>query len=312
MHSDTMKTLSLLFAITLVLLVGADRASAQIKSDPIRVILTQAERSTEVRLTNPTSAPIEVAVWISYGVFEPDSVGILHLDTVGTDEMRKRSCADWVRVFPQRFVMKPKERRNLRVVAVPPPDLPDGEYTARLRLMAVELEKPGELEELDSNEIGTNLRLRMYIGQPLMYRQGQLNTSIDIVSASAYQDSAATKIVVDLKRGGNSPYRGMLGARLYTPDGQPLDSAQDIMLVESDDFRFQVGLDSLAPGMYRLDVSSTLIPRGGAAEISIPAEPSYRSYDMSVRSDGIQLFERTDDPIYMPQPRGLVDPSASR
>ncbi len=290
--------------VTAALLLSVAPTTAQVSADPIRVVLGPQQPSTEMRLTNTDPAPVEVSTSVDFGVYVSDDLGAEHLDSVGNDFLRSRSCSKWVRVFPARFIMKPKESRTIRVIAVPPPDLADGEYTARLRITSVKLEKPTAAAALDSNQVAqTQIRQYITIGHPLMFRKGKLTTSIAMDSVWTHTDSAKTYILVQTTHGGNSAYRGDLMGRLYSPAGEPLDSADLVFMVEDHQKRVRVGFDSLAPGTYRLDLSATIITHGGIGLISIPAEPVYRSFDLIVTGGDAQLIPRSDDPIYMPQPR---------
>lgn len=300
-----MKTIPTILTMLLAAMVLTVEAGAQLKSEPIRVVLTSKDRSTEVRVENTTSSPMQITTSVQFGVYISDSTGLRYIDTNLSDQYQSLSCDRWTRVFPEKFILRPKERRTIRVISIPPADIPDGEYTARLKLATQKLEKPRTIinPDEDTVEVRTDTRLDATIGQPIMFRKGPLQTSIEIASARAKADTTgATQIVAFMKKGGNAAYRGILGARVYTPEGMPIDSANVGFIAELDVFQ-NVTLGKLEPGTYRLDLSSTLFTRGTVTEVVIGAPPSYQSYDMIVTGSEIQLLPRSDDPIYMPQPR---------
>jgi P pilus assembly chaperone PapD len=183
---------------------------------PHAVFIDHRQRSGAVTLMNAGTEPVEVSVSIFYG-YTVDSLGSLSLVSAEHPDSTQPSAAEWVQAFPRRLTVGPGERQAVRLLVSPPPDLPDGEYWARLAFTA----KAGEVPvggEIDTARIriGLALQVRSIIG--LWYRKGSVQTGVTISDLSAERLGDSVRVEAVLARQGNAAYLGT--AHLELQDGR--------------------------------------------------------------------------------------------
>src|SRR5437773_9088725 len=127
--------------LALLGLVTAPLAAQGVMVAPHAVFMTSRSNSGVVTLYNPNTEAAEVTIATFFGYPETDSLGGLRLHGMPTSDSAGRmvlppaaadsgqpSAARWVQAFPRRLTVAPRERQTIRLLASPPPGLPDGEY----------------------------------------------------------------------------------------------------------------------------------------------------------------------------------------
>lgn len=174
---------------------------------PHAVFIDHRQRSGAVTVVNPGTSPVEISVAVFYGYTTVDSTGGKTLVTFDPPDSTQPSAAAWVRAFPRRLTVGPGERQTIRLLASPPPSLPDGEYWARLAFTAKAGEVPvAGITDTARIRIGLDLQVRSIIG--LWYRKGNVRTGVTIANLHADRLGDSVQVTAELARQGNASYLG--------------------------------------------------------------------------------------------------------
>jgi P pilus assembly chaperone PapD len=187
--------------------VTAPAAAQGVMIAPHAVFIDHRQRSGAVTVLNPGTSPVEVSVAVFYGYTTVDSTGGLTLVSFDHPDSTQPSAAGWVQAFPRRLTIGPRERQTIRLLASPPPGLPDGEYWARLAFTAKAGEVPVTgITDTARIRIGLDLQVRSIIG--LWYRKGDVHTGVAISDLHADRLGDSVRVTAELARQGNAAYLG--------------------------------------------------------------------------------------------------------
>jgi P pilus assembly chaperone PapD len=276
-----------LFLFVTLLLATGSMLHAQIEVAPTRVLVNFRSRSTEVTVYNPTTDPVEVNTDLGFKLFKSDSLGNVTMVPGGTPDELRRSCRDWIKIYPHRFTLPPGTSRSVRILIVPSDSLTDGEYWGRAVFgctpLKSDLPEPGD----SSIAIRTNLTMRVEFDIPVIFRVGTATTGINFDTLTVRKIGAETRALLDVTRSGNSAYRGTLTTLLRAADGSQVANTETQYTVEFA-LRKGIALPSLALGSYTLEVESRSIKKGSANDAVIQAPSMRKVYMLTVTGSGIE------------------------
>lgn len=280
---------SVLFSwfVLFLLLVGSNMAVAQITIAPTRVVISGRENDAEVTISNPTGDPLEVTAQFGFAIFRSDSMGHLFFDAPRTEAEREVSCDKWLKLFPKRFVLPPGESRSVRVLATFPEGLADGEYWARLRFLGNRMEPAKPADPNDTN-VRAKIDIKLSIEVPVMVRKGLVQTGMSFEGISTRRDSTTTKLLVDMKRQGNSAYRGTIFGKLRRPDGSEIELPESSFTMEFA-IRQVIPLPALSDGTYSLVLEARSVRKGSAAEVTLPAPTVTQQFELVVQGNNARV-----------------------
>lgn len=217
---------------------------------PHAVFIDHVMRSAEVTLGAGEVAE-EVTVDLAFGYPDTDSAGTPFLNMLD-DPADHPSAAGWIRAFPRRVRLEPNDRRTVRLLATPPPGLPDGEYWARLVVEARGASIP--VASTDSGvRAGLDLVFRLVV--PVTYRKGTVTTGIAITGIEAAVVGDSLEIWLAANRLGNGAWLGTTRFALLTGDGEAVgDWAIPMAVYYPIRRRFAYPLGRLVSGAYQLAV----------------------------------------------------------
>ncbi len=192
-----------------------------IKISPVQVLVVSPTRSAAIKVHNPSETEErEMWVEVKYGYQTVDEKGGPHVVLLPADSGGERSAAQWLRPYPQRFVLQPSGVQIVRVVAAPPSDLPDGEYWARVVISS----KPTAPLRFKQKNQPTGVRSGFIMIEkadiPFHYRKGKLTTGLVIRNVTTTPGKDSMRVAVDLERTGNTSYWGTLTCRLKDHAGK--------------------------------------------------------------------------------------------
>jgi hypothetical protein len=294
-------------AIAIALLAASACRAQLISVAPMRVLINSGERSTEVMVKNTSTEPVQVTTDLGFKVVRSDANGNTYLDSnVSADELKK-TCDSWLKVFPKKFTLEPNASRTVRVVAMPPETLDDGEYWSRLILTSQRVQSSRALSVTDTVAgISAQVNMVTSLGVPVSVRKGTVGTGIEIGDARAVCDTAGVKgalgniipgdsgvvVIVDTRRTGNSAYRGTMYASVTRDDGSEVARGEK-KFSNLWDLRIRVKLPRIADGSYRLALESKSETNGSTAEAIIPAPPVQKVYRLQVAGATARLSSLT-------------------
>lgn len=241
---------SLCLALLLVL-AGFSALEAQgVLVAPTSIFMEGSSRSATVLLVNPNDEPAEVELSMTYGYTVTDSAGSFSLWTSDSPDSTQPSAAQWIRIFPRRMAIEPRAQQLVRLLVSPPAGLPDGEYWARLVVLA----RGGKIAveaSTDSGSVNVGLAVEVRTVLPVLYRSGKQTTgaAIEALSALPVNDSVAVR--ARLSRAGGAAALGTFRAILVDSSGTERGRAElPVSVYAPIEPRLVLPVDSLPGGRY--------------------------------------------------------------
>jgi P pilus assembly chaperone PapD len=263
-----MRTLRWLVALVLALPALAHAQGVLIA--PTSVFISSRARTATLLLVNPNDQPIEVTLSMTYGYAVTDSAGHFMPWLTDTPDSTEPSAAEWIRIFPRRATIQPKAQQAVRLLVSPPTGLPDGEYWARLAVLA----RGGELSmatPADSNSVTIGLPMQVRTVLPVLYRNGDVETGAVVSDLRATRDGDTLRVRARIAHAGNAALLGMLRGTLRDLDGTVRSSVTlPVSVYAPLDPELALPLDSVPAGRYTLQMEVAPGRPDLAAENQLP------------------------------------------
>ena len=220
----------LLFAMAVLLCVLANAATSDaVVVAPHALYLDHQSRSGVFYVHNPGDTPVEIEVELVFGYPVSDDQGVVRIAYFPDRDPDALSAARFVRALPRRALVPPGRRQAIRLLAQPPPGLPDGEYWSRILVTARSTEL--ETEALDGQEnLQVGLRTATRVVTSLAYRKGPLQTGVDVDGFDTRLVDDHLVVDVDMERLGEAAYLGRLEVILRDSEGNRRDIASENVL----------------------------------------------------------------------------------
>jgi len=249
------------------LLLCAARLDAQgVVIAPHAVFIDGRARSGSVLLYNPNTDPVEVSISLLFGYPVTDSVGRIVLRTIDRPDSTLRSAVDWIQAFPRRLTVPPLERQTIRLLALPPPGLPDGEYWARLVIAA----KGGQVP-VSGTIIG------------VYYRRGAVRTGVAISNLRTALAGDSLVVWSHLVQQGNAAYIGTVqGALVDSAGAVRSEFKAPIGVYYTMEPRYAMPVGALPAGRYWLKLKLTTEREDLGPEVLLPSAPARDSIAVRV------------------------------
>lgn len=165
-------------ALGVASLVAASLLGAQAASvSPQAILVTDQSRVATLHVLNPHTTPLEIVIDLRYGFVATDSAGRTVVELPPDSVVAANSAVPILRVSPSRFVLAPGEVQLVRIAAFPRPDLPQGEYWARIGVQAI---PPAASGSSDGRGISVGVGIQVKTVLPVFYRHRQVATGVQL------------------------------------------------------------------------------------------------------------------------------------
>ena len=183
---------------------------------PKRLVFDGSERSQEINLANTGSDTAVYAIsFVNYKMTEKGN-----FEQVEEPEDGQRFAEDFLRYFPRRVSLAPNEAQTIRVQLTRTGNLEQGEYRSHMYFRAVEEQTALGAEEAEESEgISINIKTVFGISIPIIVREGNSTTKIDLNELSLNMEGENPKLSLVINRSGNMSVYGNLTATHIAPDG---------------------------------------------------------------------------------------------
>jgi P pilus assembly chaperone PapD len=236
-------------AAALLFATAPSLAAQGILIAPTTVIIDARARATSLLLVNPGEEPAEVEISSFFGYTVTDSTGRLQLHVPERPDSGVTSAAEWIRVFPRRMTIEPKAQQTVRLLVSPPADLPDGEYWARLAVLARGGKVPITAAADTGVRVGLSIEVRTLL--PVLYRKGKVTTGVSLSALRAEREQDSVVVRGRFERTGNAALIGTVRGELVDTTGRVRASfSQPISTYFALEPRFTAPADSLPSGRY--------------------------------------------------------------
>ncbi len=212
------KLLSPLLLIFIFIFSGIETyAQGDLMIMPKRLVFEGSERSQEINLANTGSDTAVYAIsFINYKMTESGN-----FEQVEEPEEGQRFATDFLRYFPRRVTLAPNEAQTVRVQLTRSGNLEQGEYRSHVYFRAVEEQTAlGEEDQTESEGISINIKTVFGISIPVIIREGQSSTKIDLTNISLNTEGENPKLSLVINRTGNMSVYGNISVTHIAPDGK--------------------------------------------------------------------------------------------
>lgn len=241
------KTLLFLF------LLSTNLVFSQVIISPYIVYMDEQNKFGSMIVQNESFEPYEISVSFIFGYPVSDSLGNRTMKYEQEVPESSPSINNWVKAFPKKFVLKPKERQTIRLMVKPPQGLEEGTFWTRIVTSSSPVDKG-----VDSSTSGVNAKLKFVLNQvtTAIYRKGNAEPNISIGQPEMYLDSTNTnQILYPIKREGNSPFFGYLNLKIYDSEDNLVKEEKDYLAIYVDMVRnYVLKKDDFKTGNYRAEL----------------------------------------------------------
>ncbi|CAN5914529.1 hypothetical protein BH11GEM1_BH11GEM1_00090 [soil metagenome] len=222
---------------------------------PHFVFVTDRDKSTTIDLYNSGGASADISLSTVFGTYKTDSVGGIVVVADTNPRADAPSAAKWFDVYPRHVILRANSHQVLKILAVPPAGLPDGEYRTRL-IVAAKSDVPPPAAQ-GTTTIALNVEIQTSLS--MIYRQGSMSSGIKISDVRATVNGDYLDVRMHLEKTGNASFFGKLRGGLLAAGGRviaPLDV--NLAMNETMEPRFRLPLGDLKSGTYslRLNIAS--------------------------------------------------------
>jgi len=184
---------------------------------PKRLVFTGSERSKEINLINTGTDTANYAIsFIQYKMKEDGS-----FEEISEPEDNQNFADDFLRYYPRRVNLAPNEAQTIRVQITKRNLLNPGEYRSHIYFRAVEKETALGESDIEGNEdeISINIKTVFGISIPVIIRNGESTTEVELKDLLLLKDENKTKLSIEFNRKGNFSTYGDLSIE-YIPEGE--------------------------------------------------------------------------------------------
>lgn len=179
------KYFSFLIAM-MILILMSPFCYADLQVFPLRVVLTEKNRSEQVSLRHTGPKPMQYRISAVYYRMEKDG-SMNKIDTPTKDD---KFAGELLRFSPKQVVLNPNTEQVVRIMLRLPAQLPDGEYRAHLRFEGVG-DADDKLVSTSKNEAGGSMSLKahMAIAIPILVRKGNVTSNVSFSDLKIKKDA---------------------------------------------------------------------------------------------------------------------------
>lgn len=242
-----MKKLFIIF-----LIVFCSKTFSQIIIAPYILYTDSKNKFATFLVLNESDEVYEIDISFVFGYPVTDSAGNATMKYFEEPDDSMPSAAKWIRAFPRKFALNPKERQTVRMTVNPPPGTPPGTYWSRVITSAAQQSPP-----VDTLSEGVRAQLKFVLNQitTLLYRVDPTTVGIDVQSIYYDTDSVNANIYLELTRKGNSPFFGNITAVISDQEGKIIAEEQQGSPIYFNMIKkFQFQLDKFLPGKYNVEL----------------------------------------------------------
>ncbi|TLY32502.1 MAG: hypothetical protein E6K56_03125 [Ignavibacteria bacterium] len=264
------------------ILLGSTVAVAGVEVYPLYLFLKPPSRTVSVSVTNPTEKRQEAWVEFKYGYPVVGDSGKFAMQYLDSPYVNEPSAVSWLRAFPQRFVLGPRESQVVRIMVSPPIGIAPGEYWARVVVSSFDREL-----KTSTTAPGGSMQMHLqYISQidiPLHCRIGHVTTGLTVTRMTATASAGKLNLGVGLTRVGNASFWGTMSITLKNRDGQIVKNEDRPIAIYKDIvYPYSIDISGVPPGSYTLEAMFTTHRPGVASGYELKADPVKISQELTI------------------------------
>jgi P pilus assembly chaperone PapD len=213
-----------LAALALVASSAFADTGADLNVSPQRVVFAPNARSSVIYVFNRGDAPATYTISLTDRVMTPDGqvrdASESDVQSAAAAEIaRMRSARPLLVYAPRRVTLQPGESQAVRIRALTPPDLTDGEFHTHLTISTVPPESAGLTAEQaaagEASQVTMRINTLFSISIAVIVRRGEVDvrSALDNIAYAPPSAGRPARVSIDLVRGGASSLYGAVEVR---------------------------------------------------------------------------------------------------
>jgi hypothetical protein len=226
---------------------------AQISVAPPVIFLNTANRFGTLTVENGTEVGQEVSVAFRFGYPISDSVGKMSMRYDDSLEAQRSSCAGWLRVFPKKFTLAPRQQQTVRIAASIPSGLSDRLFWTRCITTAA----PQQVF-VDTVRQGVTTNISFVFEQvtTVVLTAGAPRPAVEIEGRGIRPDSQVVAVLWHAHLKGNAPFFGTAVTKIFDSRGRQVDEISETLAIYVDMMkRSEFKRSVLGRGSYTAEVT---------------------------------------------------------
>jgi hypothetical protein len=245
-----MKNSILLFAILFSI-----NTYSQVIISPHILYTDTKDRFGTFYVQNESNQIYEVDISFIFGYPVTDSVGNATMKYIEDPDSTLPSIINWIKAFPRKFLLNPKQRQVVRMAVSSPSNIKAGTYWSRIVTSATPQSIP-----TDTLGEGVRAQIKFVLNQitTFLYRVDPTTTGIEVKDFNTEIDSSNLNIYAQLVRIGNSPFFGTVTVVVSNNKAEIiLEEEQDLSNYFELVKKFRFPIEKFTPGEYKIELTIT-------------------------------------------------------
>lgn len=165
------------FFLILSLLTGASSlAFANLQVFPLRVVLTEKERSAQIAVRHQGTSTTRYRIKPIFYQMQADG----SMKEISEPGEKEGSAAKLIRFSPKEVILQPKVEQVVRVLARFSADLPDGEYRIHLHFEEIDNSDSPTIESKGSDGAQLFLKAHLAVAIPVIIKKGLTSSKVTL------------------------------------------------------------------------------------------------------------------------------------
>jgi hypothetical protein len=239
--------------LTLVLLTSTS-VVGQIAFSPTILFMSDEKPVNELLIRNVTDVPQEVEFIERFGYPVRTPSGTLEMVYDDSISAAGHGLTGMLRIFPRKALIPPRSQQIVRLQVIKNGGENDQMYWTRLGIESRAVEMRTDDLNSDKDSPTLSYLFRQNIG--VYYKHGHVHTGVVFNGIEKVDDGENIRLLISASRTGNSPYLGIMTARITNSDERVVsESEQVVNLFFDSTFSVSVDREKVKPGPYKLDIT---------------------------------------------------------
>ena len=204
---------------------------AQISVAPPVIFLNSTNRFGTLTVENGTDIVQEVSIAFRFGFPTSDSLGKMSMRYDDSLEARRSSCAAWLKVFPKKFTLGPRQQQTVRIAASMPGGLSDRLFWTRCITTAA---PQRQLIDTIQQGVTTNISFVFEQVTTVVFAAGSPRPSVELEGKGVRPDSQSVAVLWHARLRGNAPFFGTAVTKIFDAGGHQVDETTETLAIYVD------------------------------------------------------------------------------
>jgi len=233
-------------------------------------------------ITNTSEDIREISVSLKFGYLTYDSLGNPVTKYDDTNAEINYSLLPYLKVFPSKLIIPPKEKQTIRFMVTNASGLEDKTYWTRIIVTSAPIAK-----QIDTNTVPGKVAAQIIIKTEMIgliaFIKGKTTSQIDIGFLSSDVDTSNVNLLLRHEKNGNSPFWGTLKLEvLDLKDESIIKKEEPIAIYFACNKKYTINKAKLTTGKYKAKVEINNIREEVPEDLRMAFKPIEKTFEFTV------------------------------